>query len=140
MQRRPTLIGGFSLIELMLVVTVMGIFAAVAYPSYMDQVRKSRRAEAQSVLMHLANLQQQRLLDARTYASTISALPSFSLPAQVPGFYAISVSAPNSTPPAFTATATPQNDQTKDKCGTLSITQTGIKAAAKDGATQTGCW
>ncbi|PJI95764.1 type IV pilus assembly protein PilE [Acidovorax sp. 69] len=130
---------GFTLIELMITVAVIGILAAIAYPSYQDQVRKSRRAEAQSVLMNIGTRQQQMLLDTRSYAATAASL-SVTVPPQVTAYYAVSVSAPASTPPTFTATATPQGDQTKDKCGTLGVDNTGTKTALKSGSTQTGCW
>jgi len=130
---------GFSLIELMISVAVIGILAAVAYPSYQDQVRKSRRAEAQSTLMNIGTRQQQSLLDTRSYAGTTAAL-NVTVPPQVTAFYAISVTAPASTPPSFTATATPQGDQAKDKCGTLSLDNTGTKTAVKNLSPQTGCW
>lgn len=130
---------GFTLIELMITVAVIGILAAIAYPSYQDQVRKSRRAEAQSVLMNIGTRQQQMLLDARSYATTAASL-SITVPPQVTTHYTISVSAPASTPPSFTATATPQGDQTKDKCGTLGVDHTGTKTAVKNGSAQTGCW
>ena len=55
---------GFTLIELMIVVAVVGILAAIAYPSYLDSVRKSRRADAQAALTELA--QKQEALYART--------------------------------------------------------------------------
>jgi type IV pilus assembly protein PilE len=52
---------GFTLIEVMIVVAIVGILAAVAYPSYQDHVRKSRRAEAQSALMGLAAAMERQL-------------------------------------------------------------------------------
>lgn len=130
---------GFTLIELMITVAVIGILAAVAYPAYQDQIRKSRRADVQSVLMNIGTRQQQMLLDTRSYASSTASL-SITVPPQVTTYYAISVSAPASTPPSFTATATPQGDQAKDKCGTLGLNNTGTKTAVKSGSAQTGCW
>ena len=130
---------GFTLIELMITVAVISILAAVAYPSYQEHVRKSRRAEAQSVLMNIGTRQQQMLLDTRSYAATSAAL-NVAVPPQVTANYTITVSAPASTPPSFTATATPQGSQLNDKCGTLGVDHTGAKTAVKNGNAQTGCW
>ena len=130
---------GFTLIELMIAVAVVSILAAIAYPSYQDHLRKSRRAEAQSVLMNIGTRQQQRLLDTRNYAATAASL-AITVPPQVTSFYTIDIAAPASTPPSFTATATPQGGQTADKCGTLGIDHTGAKTAVKNGSAQTGCW
>ena len=130
---------GFTLVELMITVAIIGILAAVAYPSYQDQVRKSRRAEAQSVLMNIGTRQQQMLLDTRNYAEDVTAL-GITIPAQVDSHYSIAVTAPASTPPSYTATATPKGDQAKDKCGVLGVDQTGTKTAVKSGITQPGCW
>lgn len=131
---------GFTLIELMITVAIIGVLAAIAYPSYQDQVRKSRRAEAQAFLMNLGSRQQQMLLDARSFAASTASFPNFTVPAQVSGFYTIGISAPASTPPSFTATATPSGDQAHDKCGTLQLDQTGAKSASKAGVAQPGCW
>lgn len=131
---------GFTLLELMIAVAVVGILAAIAYPSYMEHIRKSRRAEAQGVLMDIAMRQQQSLLDARRYATTVAGL-NIAVPDQVSAHYTIEVSAPTSTGiPTFSATATPTGDQTKDKCGTLGLDQTGTKTAKKSGSSVSGCW
>ncbi|EHL21142.1 putative type 4 fimbrial biogenesis transmembrane protein [Acidovorax sp. NO-1] len=124
---------GFTLIELMITVAVVSILAAIAYPSYQDQVRKSRRAEAQSLLMDIGTRQQQRLLDVRNYAASTAEL-NVSIPTSVIPHYAITMVAPASTPPSFTVTATPKSGQSKDKCGAMTLNNTGAKTPA------TGCW
>lgn len=131
---------GFTLIEVMITVAVIGILSAIAYPSYVDHLRKSRRAEAQSLLMDIAMRQQQFLLDARKYGATVSTL-NITVPTTVSTFYTIDVSAPDtSSIPTFSATATPKGDQLSDKCGTLGVSQTGVKTAVKGGSAVSGCW
>ena len=123
---------GFTLIELMIAVTIVGILAAVAYPAYLDQIRKSRRAEAQSALLNIAARQQQMLLDSRSYATSIGAL-NVTVPAGVQANYTVALTVDSTTVPLFTVTAAPLGKQVADKCGTLGITQTGAKSPA-------GCW
>lgn len=119
---------GFTLIELVVTVAIVGILVAIAVPSYQNHVRKGRRAEAQSFLMQVANRQQQYLLDARTYALGATALATLNLspPASVAQYYTVTVTpdAP-ATPPAFTATATAQGAQVAD--GDLIVDQAGAR-------------
>lgn len=126
---------GFSLIELMVVVAVVGILAAVALPSYRDHIKKSRRAEAQAYLMAAAARQQQFLIDTRAYGTLANLTSGLAIPSTVAAAYNITMPDPNGTPPTFTLTATPKSDQASEKCGTMSIDQAGSKTAAT-----TGCW
>lgn len=117
---------GFTLIELMIVVAIVGILAAVAYPSYQDHIRKSRRVAAQSFLMNVGARQQQYLIDARTYASTLTEL-NISVPPEVNPYYTIDFN-PASTAIAFNVRATPQDTQTPDLDGAkLELDQSGTK-------------
>lgn len=119
---------GFSLIELMIVVVIVGILAAVAFPSYQSYVVKSNRAAAQAFMVDVASREKQYLLDARVYATDLTTL-GMTAPTDVSDHYAISVSAPVATPPSFTITATPTSArQTAD--GALTLDSDGTKAPA----------
>jgi type IV pilus assembly protein PilE len=131
---------GFTLIEVMIVVTIVAILASIALPAYTEYVRKGRRAEAQSFLADVVARQQHFLLDRRAYATSITNSPAggglgLAIPANVATFYSVTIATSNSAPPSFTITATPQGAQASEACGALSITNAGSKSAAK-----TGCW
>jgi len=115
---------GFTLLELMIVVAIVTILAAIAYPSYQEHLKKGRRAAAQSYLMDLAQRQQQYLLDARAYAPDAATL-SAPTPADVALYYnpVITTDALNNATcaidgaapaPKFTITATPIGAQVGD--------------------------
>lgn len=110
--------------ELMIVVAVVGILSTVAYPAYLDQVRKARRAEAQATLMDIGARQQQNLLDTRQYRSTVADL-KVTVPARLTSFYRLDITVGTAAVPSFTATATPINAQAADNCGVLSLDQLG---------------
>ena len=65
--RRPARQSGFTLIELMIVVAVIGILSAVAYPIYTDQIRKGKRAEARAGLANLLQQQERYFTQRNTY-------------------------------------------------------------------------
>ncbi len=117
---------GFTLMELMIVVAVIAILSAIAYPNYQEFLKKGRRAAAQSHLMEIALQQQQYLLDARTYASDLATL-NMQTPNDVASFYQITITASDGPPPSFTITATPISGSVQASDVTLSIDQTGKK-------------
>ncbi len=119
---------GFTLIELIIAVAIIGILVAIAVPSYQNHLRKGRRAEAMSFLTQVSQRQQQYLLDARTYAFGASALTDLGLtpPATVSTYYAISVTGAG-TPPAFTVTADSSSNSVQSPDGNLTLTHTGQK-------------
>ncbi len=129
---------GFTLIELMITVAIVGILASIAYPSYVNYIVRANRSAAQSFIYAVANKQEQYMLNARTYAADIAAL-NISVPSEVAPNYTVTT-APNmsATPPTFTVTAVPIGAQlARDtQCGTLTLDSTGAKTATSS----TGCW
>ena len=109
--------GGFTLIELMMVVVIVGILAAIAFPSYARYVEQARRADGKSALLDAA----QRLERCHTQTNTYvdCAFPNVS----PDGFYAIAATV--QTAMAFTLTATPQGVQANSPCGTYELNSTG---------------
>ncbi len=120
---------GFTLIELVVAVAIIGILASVALPSYLDNAKKGRRAAAQSHLMDVAQRQQQYLLDARSYAADLSTL-NVTTPTDVSKFYSITMVVGDGGPPSFTATATPISGTAQASDPTLTLSSTGAKTPA----------
>jgi type IV pilus assembly protein PilE len=115
---------GFTLLELMIVVAVMGILASIALPSYQEYVKKGRRAAAQSHMMDVAQRQQQYFLDTRSYAADLSSL-SLTTPSDVSNYDRITIEATDAAPPTFKVTATPSGAQSSDPV--LTLDNTGAK-------------
>jgi type IV pilus assembly protein PilE len=117
---------GFTLIELMIVVAVLAILAAIAYPSYAEFTRRSNRNAAQSLLMDLAQRQQQYFTQQRAFAGSLTSL-DVTVPADVARFYTIAIDVSAGPPPSFTLTATPKTGTTQASDSTLTLDSTGAK-------------
>ena len=124
---------GFTLIELMIAVAVVGILLAVALPSYSEHVRKSHRAEAQAYLMTVASRQQQFFVDTRAFATLANV--GVAVPTAVATHYTLALELVAGPPPGFSLVATPVGNQARERCGVLRIDQSGTK-----GADAAGCW
>ncbi|WP_286266236.1 type IV pilin protein [Thalassotalea atypica] len=132
-------IRGFTLIEVMIVVAIVGILAAVGYPSYTSYVAKSNRTEGQRELLRVAGLMEQHFLDNRSYTADmtelgLSADPYITTQGGGGGYYSIDAAITAGT---FTLTATAVGTQASADaaCKTLTITNTGYRDASG-----TDCW
>lgn len=130
---------GFTLIELMIVVAIIGILAAIAYPAYQDQVRKSKRTDGQAALLDMMAKQERYFTDNNSYTATLTGL-GYTVDADgnadsPEGDYKLSAAAcEGDIGICVLLTATGQGDQANDGgCGTLTINSRNVKSPA-------ACW
>lgn len=128
---------GFSLIELMIVVAIVAILGAIAYPSYQRYLLTSHRVEAKKMLLNAANRQEIYFMDFNQYAATSAALNISDNSDS--GFYHLVISAAGNT---FTMFATASGAQGSDSdCIIFSIDQNGARSATRLGnTTNNACW
>ena len=119
---------GFTLLELMIVVMVVAILAAIAIPNYGRYAYRARRADAQNLLQHIATSQERYY---STYNKYTDDLTQFGYPASGAesehGYYIVTMALTGTDGQGYTATATPQGAQTGDACNRLSFSNTGAK-------------
>jgi type IV pilus assembly protein PilE len=139
LNRVPSRTRGFNLVELMIVTAIIGILAAIAYPSYTQYVLRSNRADAQAILMESAQFMERYFTTNNSYvgATVLSAVsPKGAAGTAIKYNISFSVTAAAATPNVYTLQAVPANGQTADTtCGTLTVSQTGAQTP-----TTAGCW
>jgi type IV pilus assembly protein PilE len=142
LQRRR---GGFTLLELMIVLAVMAILAAIAITSYSRYGFRARRTDGQKLLLAIANAEERYYALHNTYADLATIGYSTTATATSEGSYytaAVALTTINSLAgQGYTATATPAagNSQARDTCAALTLTDAGVKGYS--GTTANGsCW
>ena len=135
---------GFTLVELMIVVAIIGVMSAIAYPSYTSYMKKSGRADAKVGLARIADKQERYYLQNNTYATTTALLGLANPWITDEGYYSITIDDGADTS-GFTATAEALAGQAKDTdCKTFSLSSTGLKTATVDAtdpdADASKCW
>jgi len=140
---------GFTLIELMITVVIVGILAGIALPAYTQYVTKAKRSAVQGYMLQIASREEQYLADARTYAilGTLGLTP----PAEVDGKYTVVATVITATTdpdyivgaalPQYIITATPIGSQLANdtKCGILTLNSLGTRTEGGTGSLSE-CW
>ncbi|SHF11019.1 type IV pilus assembly protein PilE [Lampropedia hyalina DSM 16112] len=134
---------GFTLIEIMIVVAIIGILAAIAFPNYTEYVRKGRRAEARTALLKVSQWMERSSVSTGLYPSSLNGAPT----TVESGGYRIDFAKDGDGKDlrdgrSYTLQATRQNAQTGDKCGDYRLTHTGERQIVnqQSGVTVGQCW
>jgi type IV pilus assembly protein PilE len=131
---------GFSLIELMIVVLIVAILAAVAIPSYRKYVVRSHRVDAQRALTELAARQERFLYSNNAYADSVSSLGGTS--SMAGSYYTVAVDPASASTTTYTVVATAVGSQHDDDklCQTLSLDQAGRQESTGSTTNDPACW
>jgi len=131
---------GFTAIEVVIVVAIVGILAAIALPSYLSSIQKSRRSDAKSALVGAAGQLERYFTERGTYATATLGTGSTSVaPAtSLNGYYNLSFASQTAT--SYMLSAAPTGAQNGDPCGSFTYTDQGVKGVNGGSKPVSDCW
>lgn len=136
--KTPSRTRGFTLMELMIAVAVVGILAGAAVPSYREHVAASRRTDAKAALLAIAQLMERNYTEKGTYAGPTLGTTGIYPTTSPQGYYTLSIASQDAD--GFSLLATRASTQTGDKCGNYTYNQAGAKGVASATYAATQCW
>ncbi len=128
---------GFTLVEVMIACAVVAILTAIAYPSYVNIVQKTRRSDAKSALVGAAGQLERIFTENNSYSGAAFGTSPL-LATSLNGYYTLSFGSKTAT--TYTINATPAGQQVGDACGTFTFTDQGVKDVTGGTKPAADCW
>ena len=134
---------GFSLIEMMTVLLIMGLLLTLAWPSYQSHVRRGHRLEAITALLEAQHFMERHYAVQGRYTTATGSAPALpvrlqTVPAQGAARYMLKIEAVEAG--KYTLRADPKDALATDECGSLTLASTGAKGRTGTGLTVQQCW
>lgn len=129
---------GFTLVELMIAVAVVGVLAAIALPSYREYIANARRADGRAGILSLAQAMERWYTERGTYAGATVGSTGIHPNRSSQGYYTLSITVQDAT--TFTIRAAPAGAQTGDACGSFTYTQAGTRGVTGGTRGAAECW